>query len=315
MWLKSGGYVRRNCLTLIDKVIMMLSMTGYGKSEVTSGNKKYTVEIRSLNGKSSDISVKSQFLPKDKELEYRQYLTRRLVRGNIDVFLTSEAVTGSEAHRIDGEVFKDYFRQMSDIVSSLELDCREDYMVSVLVSSVLRMPDVVSADKDEMTQEETAALDKAMEEAVDALIAFRTREGAVLRTDLLARVGNIERILSEAEVFEAERVPLIRQRILSRMEELSLTPDHDRLEQEMIFYLEKLDVNEEKVRLRQHCRYFRDTMDVEECPGKKLGFIAQEMGREINTLGSKSNHAGMQACVVRMKDELEKIKEQVLNIL
>ena len=285
------------------KVNMMLSMTGYGKSEVTSGNKKYTVEIRSLNGKSSDISVKSQFLPKDIELEYRQYLTRRLVRGNIDVYLTSETVSGSDARRIDGDVFRDYFRQMSEIVSSLELDCREDYMASVLVSSVLRMP------------EETMALGKALEEAVDALIAFRAREGAVLRADLQTRVDNIERILSEAEVFETERVPLIRQRILSRMEELSLSPDRDRLEQEMIFYLEKLDVNEEKVRLRQHCRYFRDTMDVEECPGKKLGFIAQEMGREINTLGSKSNHAGMQKCVVRMKDELEKIKEQVLNVL
>ena len=136
------------------KVNMMLSMTGYGKSEVTSGNKKYTVEIRSLNGKSSDISVKSQFLPKDIELEYRQYLTRRLVRGNIDVYLTSETVSGSDARRIDGDVFRDYFRQMSEIVSSLELDCREDFMSSVLVSSVLRMPDVVSADKDEMTEEE-----------------------------------------------------------------------------------------------------------------------------------------------------------------
>ena len=297
------------------KVNMMLSMTGYGKSEVTSGNKKYTVEIRSLNGKSSDISVKSQFLPKDIELEYRQYLTRRLVRGNIDVFLTSEAASGSEARRIDREVFRDYFRQMSEIVSSLELDCREDYMASVLVSSVLRMPDVVSADKDEMTEEDLSALDKALEEAVNALVSFRTREGAVLQADLQTRVDNIERILSEAEAFETERVPLIRQRILSRMEELSLSPDRDRLEQEMIFYLEKLDVNEEKVRLRQHCRYFRDTMDTEEYPGKKLGFIAQEMGREINTLGSKSNHAGMQKCVVRMKDELEKIKEQVLNVL
>ena len=286
----------------------MLSMTGYGKSEVTSGNKKYTVEIRSLNGKSSDISLKSSFLPKDKELEYRQYLTRRLVRGNIDVFLTSEAVSGSEARRINREVFRDYFSQMADIVSSLELDSKEDCMSSVLVSSVLRMPDVVSADKEEMTDEDISALDRALEEAVDALVAFRTREGDVLRTDLLTRVDNIERILAEAEVFETERVP-------SRMEELSLSPDRDRLEQEMIFYLEKLDVNEEKVRLRQHCRYFRDTMDVEECPGKKLGFIAQEMGREINTLGSKSNHAGMQKCVVRMKDELEKIKEQVLNVL
>lgn len=294
---------------------MVLSMTGYGKSEVTSGNKKYTVEVRSLNGKNSDISLKSSILPKDKDLEFRQYLTRRLVRGNIDVFLTSETVSGSEARRIDPDLFRDYFRQLSDIAESLNLDPTHDVMASILVSSVLRMPDVVAVDKDELTEEDVEAITGALHEAVDALIAFRTREGAVLKADLLTRVDNIEAILAEAEVFEAERVPAVRQRIVSRMEELSLAPDHDRLEQEMIFYLEKLDVNEEKVRLRQHCRYFRDTMEGEECPGKKLGFIAQEMGREINTLGSKSNHAGMQKCVVRMKDELEKIKEQVLNIL
>lgn len=294
---------------------MVLSMTGYGKSEVTSGNRKYTVEVRSLNGKNSDISLKSSILPKDKDLEFRQYLTRRLVRGNIDVFLTSETVSGSEARSIDQDLFRNYFRQLSDIAGSLNLDPYENFMASVLVSSVLRLPDVVTADKEELTDEDVNAITGALHEAVDALIAFRTREGAVLRTDLMTRVDNIEAILAEAEAFESERVPAVRQRILSRMEELSLTPDHDRLEQEMIFYLEKLDINEEKVRLRQHCRYFRDTMETEECPGKKLGFIAQEMGREINTLGSKSNHAGMQKCVVRMKDELEKIKEQVLNIL
>ena len=294
---------------------MVLSMTGYGKSEVISGNKKYTVEVRSLNGKNSDISLKSSILPKDKDLEFRQYLTKRLVRGNIDVFLTSETVSGSEARSIDQDLFRNYFRQLSNIAGSLNLDPYENFMASVLVSSVLRLPDVVTADKEELTDKDVNAITGALHEAVDALIAFRTREGAVLRTDLMTRVDNIEAILAEAEAFESERVPAVRQRILSRMEELSLTPDHDRLEQEMIFYLEKLDINEEKVRLRQHCRYFRDTMETEECPGKKLGFIAQEMGREINTLGSKSNHAGMQKCVVRMKDELEKIKEQVLNIL
>ena len=290
-------------------------MTGYGKSEVTSGQRKFIVEVRSLNGKNSDVSIKSSILPRDKDLEFRQYITRRLVRGNIDVFLTSETVSGSEARRIDPDLFRDYFRQMSAVAESLNLDPRQDYMASLLVSSVLRMPDVVAADRDELTEGDVTAVSEAMHEAVDALIAFRTREGAVLKADLLTRVDNIESILAEAEVFESERVPAVRQRIVARMEELSLAPDHDRLEQEMIFYLEKLDVNEEKVRLRQHCRYFRDTMEAEECPGKKLGFIAQEMGREINTLGSKSNHAGMQKCVVRMKDELEKIKEQVLNIL
>ena len=290
-------------------------MTGYGKSEVTSGNRKYTVEVRSLNGKNCDISLKSSILPKDKDLEFRQYVTKRLVRGNIDIFLTVETVSGSEARKIDTGLFQDYYSQISELVRSVRQDPDENFMSSAIVSSVLRFQDVVSADRNELSEEDVEAISQGLHEAVDALIAFRTREGAVLRTDLTTRVDNIEAILAEVETFESERVPSIRQRIISRMEELSLAPDRDRLEQEMIFYLEKLDVNEEKVRLRQHCRYFRDTMEGEECPGRKLGFIAQEMGREINTLGSKSNHAGMQKCVVRMKDELEKIKEQVLNIL
>lgn len=290
-------------------------MTGYGKSEVSSGNRKYTVEVRSLNGKNCDISLKSSILPKDKDLEFRQYVTKRLVRGNIDIFLTVETVSGSEARKIDTGLFQDYYSQISELVRSVRQDPDENFMSSAIVSSVLRFQDVVSADRNELSEDDVEAISKGLHEAVDALIAFRTREGAVLRADLITRVDNIGAILAEAEAFECERVPSVRQRLLSRMEELSLTPDRDRLEQEMIFYLEKLDVNEEKVRLRQHCRYFRDTMEGEVCPGRKLGFIAQEMGREINTLGSKSNHAGMQKCVVRMKDELEKIKEQVLNIL
>lgn len=291
---------------------MVLSMTGYGKSEATSGNKKYTVEVRSLNGKNCDISIKSSMLPKDKDLEFRQYIARKLVRGNIDVFMTSESVSGAEARVIDKELFLNYYRQITSITGGLALEGEQN---AGLVSSILRLPDVVSVEKDELDENDLAAIEKALHEAVDGLIAFRTREGEVLHRDLGAKVENILSILCEAEKYEAERVPLIRQRILSRMEELALSPDRDRLEQEMIFYLEKLDVNEEKVRLRQHCRYFTDTMESEEYPGKKLGFIAQEMGREINTLGSKSNHAGMQKCVVRMKDELEKIKEQVLNVL
>lgn len=282
---------------------------------MTSGNRKYTVEVRSLNGKNCDISLKSSILPKDKDLEFRQYVTKRLVRGNIDIFLTVETVSGSEARKIDTGLFQDYYSQISELVRSVRQDPDENFMSSAIVSSVLRFQDVVSADRNELSEDDVEAISKGLHEAVDALIAFRTREGAVLRADLITRVDNIGAILAEAEAFECERVPSVRQRLLSRMEELSLTPDRDRLEQEMIFYLEKLDVNEEKVRLRQHCRYFRDTMEGEECPGRKLGFIAQEMGREINTLGSKSNHAGMQKCVVRMKDELEKIKEQVLNIL
>lgn len=293
---------------------MVLSMTGYGKSEVTSGNHKYTVEVRSLNGKNSDISLKSSLLPRDKDLEFRQRIAKKLLRGNIDVFLSSECVSGSEARQIDKGLFADYYRQIMSLAESMGMD-RNAGLDTALVPSILRLPDVISVEKDELSEEDVEAIGMALDKALEALVQFRTREGTVLKADLLTRVDNIESILAEAEAFETERVPAVRQRILARMDELSLVPDHDRLEQEMIFYLEKLDVNEEKVRLRQHCRYFRDTMDHEECPGKKLGFIAQEMGREINTLGSKSNHAGMQKCVVRMKDELEKIKEQVLNVL
>lgn len=170
---------------------MVLSMTGYGKSEVTSGNRKYTVEVRSLNGKNCDISLKSSILPKDKDLEFRQYVTKRLVRGNIDIFLTVETVSGSEARKIDTGLFQDYYSQISELVRSVRQDPDENYMSSAIVSSVLRFPDVVSADRNELSEEDVEAISQGLHEAVDALIAFRAREGAVLRADLITRVDNI----------------------------------------------------------------------------------------------------------------------------
>jgi uncharacterized protein (TIGR00255 family) len=184
-----------------------------------------------------------------------------------------------------------------------------------LLPALLKMPDVVESKIPELKEEEWEELFKAICGAADALDTFRLKEGAVLREDVLSKVSGIEECLDEIEQFEQERIETVRQRIISRIEELSLHPDQERLEQELVFYVEKLDINEEKVRLRQHCSYFKGTLDNEEYPGRKLGFIAQEMGREINTIGSKANHAGIQKLVVMMKDELEKIKEQSLNIL
>lgn len=286
-------------------------MTGFGKAEVLSEGKKYVVEIRSLNGKNADISLKQSILPKEMEIPARQYIAKELVRGNIDLFITEETMEAGRAKQIDAAIFQDYFRQISELSAKTGLQPGND-----VFSAILRMPDVISAEsRKEISEETAAAIESAIYEAVRKLQEFRIREGAVLKEDLLRRVENILANLSTLEPFEQERIAGVRERISSRIAELVANPDYDRLEQEMIFYIEKLDVNEEKVRLRQHCRYFLDTMESEDCPGRKLGFIAQEMGREINTLGSKSNHAGMQKHVVMMKDELEKIKEQVLNVL
>ena len=287
-------------------------MTGYGKSEVIFGNKKYIVEIRSLNGKNIDTSLKTQIVPRDKELDLRKYIAEELLRGNVDLFINEEVANISEAKTLNSDVFMQYYKQLENIATTAGISLKDQKDV---LSSVLRLPEVVTSVKEEMSDDCWATIRKAVEVAVEALKQFRAKEGLVLRKDLQTRVENILTILDEAESYEQERVQSIREKMSAKMEELKINPDRDRYEQEMIFYIEKLDVNEEKVRLRQHCKYFTETMDAYVSSGKKLGFIAQEMGREINTLGSKSNHAGMQKCVVRMKDELEKIKEQVLNVL
>lgn len=291
---------------------MIYSMTGYGKSEAVFGNKRYTIEIRSLNGKNMDLSFKTPLIPREKEIEMRRYISDILLRGNVDLFITEEVINVAEAKEINSELFSEYYKKISTLAADNGIDISTQHD---LVSTLLKMPDIIVNVKDEMSEECWDVIKKAISEAADALTQFRKREGEVLRKDLLTRLKTILEALDEAETHEKERIEAVRERITSKIEELNINPDKDRLEQEMIFYIEKLDVNEEKVRLRQHCRYFKETMDSEEFTGKKLGFIAQEMGREINTLGSKSNHAQMQKCVVKMKDELEKIKEQVLNIL
>ncbi len=289
-------------------------MTGYGKAECTLGNDKYLVEIRSVNGKSADISLKTSLIPREHEVEVRQMIAAGLGRGNIDLFITlrkGEEIPAA-AKAVNAALFNEYCAQLRSVASGVGMSVADD----VLFPAVLRMPDVLSQqEKEEMSDEDWKTLHGAICSAVEHLREFRIKEGESLRKDVFSQVEKIESYVSEVEKYEKERIDTVRERILARIAEIGAQPDMDRLEQEMIFYIEKLDINEEKVRLRQHCKYFRETAENEAMPGKKLGFIAQEMGREINTMGSKANHVEIQKWVVRMKDELEKIKEQSLNIL
>ena len=291
---------------------MLKSMTGYGKAQCLLGPDKYLVEIRSVNGKNADITFKTQLIPRDREVEVRKYLTDRLNRGNIDLFITVERAEGSATKQISRPTLLAYYDQLEKAVQGTTLACCEP---DTLLLSIMRLPDVLEAKSTELSDEEWEKLFAAIREAVADLDSFRKKEGISLERDVLGQVDKIESYIPEVERYERERITAIRERIEARLREISAQPDANRLEQEMIFWLEKLDINEEKVRLRQHCRYFRETVAEEPLPGRKLGFIAQEMGREINTLGSKANHAEIQKWVVKMKDELEKIKEQTLNIL
>ncbi len=291
---------------------MIQSMTGYGKAEVILDEKKCTIEIRSLNGKNCDISLKTQFIPRDKELEIRQLIAQKLVRGNIDLYINVEYSEGTINKEINKDVLLGYYHQLLSIKKESDISQCND---SDLLSSLLRLPDVIDTKKDEVTDEKWNLIYKGISKAIDHLIEFREREGATLDKDISSHVENILSSIPEVEQFENERITSIKERLKSKIAELSQVSTDNRLEQEIIFYIEKLDINEEKVRLRNHCHYFNETKELEEYPGKKLGFIAQEMGREINTLGSKANHSEIQKIVVKMKDELEKIKEQSLNIL
>ena len=291
---------------------MIKSMTGYGKGIAELSTGRLTLEIRTLNGKNCDINIKSSLLPKDKELEVRKTLTDALQRGTVDLLLTFEPKAGAAARKIDAAMVEDYFRQIHAIGCKVGIAMpKEQYL-----AAILRFPDVFEGGKQEtIPEEEWPAVQAALQDALTALDAFRVREGAALYADVTSRVAGILALYDEVEAHEAERLDAVRERIRKAAEDLQVKLDKERFEQEMIFYLEKLDINEEKVRLRQHCKYFMDTIDGEPYPGKKLGFIIQEMGREINTTGSKANHAAIQQLVVRMKDELEKIREQSMNIL
>lgn len=297
---------------------MIKSMTGYGKAETVLESGKISVEIRSLNGKNADISIKTTLLPKDKELLVRQIIADELKRGSIDVFINFEANAAECAKKINQDLVLEYFRQIEEISARIEQEYPGKGICNAesILPSILRMPDVLDMKKTDIINDENwPAVETCIREALERVNEFRSREGETLYRDATSKVRSILSYVDQVEQHEQERITAIREKILGRFEELRLEPDQSRLEQEMIFYIEKLDINEEKVRLRQHCRYFMDTIDTDPQPGKKLGFIAQEMGREINTTGSKANNTDIQQIVVRMKDELEKIKEQSMNIL
>ena len=295
-------------------------MTGYGKAEAILPTGKLTIEIKTLNGKNSDANIKTQLLPKDKELLVRQMIAESLVRGTIDFFMTWEPGAGS-AKQVNPELVKEYFNQMKEIRNSLTSYRAANFgdqarMDNMMLTSIMRFPDVLdNSRQDVVTEENWPLVEKAISEALQAVNDYRDKEGEALYKDVTSRVRGIMELEDEVEKLEPERIATVKERLMKILAELEQKVDPSRFEQEMIFYLEKLDINEEKVRLRQHCKYFLDTIDSEPCPGKKLGFIIQEMGREINTTGSKANHAGIQKIVVRMKDELEKIREQSMNIL
>ena len=290
---------------------MQKSMTGFGKAEVKVGNKKFVAEIRSLNSKQLDLSVKMPMAYRAAEFEVRSAVSKAIVRGKVDVIISYESEAVQTGGEINKDIFRAYLHQVVDALSYSGVDAAYD----AIVPSVLRMPNVLSSESEAATDAELTAIVEAVNLAAEQLDAFRVQEGNILIADLLDRVTKIENYRDAVTPFEAARADAVRARIREGIAKLGVEVDENRLEQEMIFYIEKLDITEEKVRLANHCKYFREVAATEPLAGRKLGFIAQEMGREINTTGSKANNHDIQVLVVKMKDELEKIKEQVLNIL
>lgn len=293
---------------------MIQSMTGYGKAEVCRADKKIHIEIKSLNSKSMDLNTRVAALYREKDLEIRRILTNRLLRGKVDFSLWVENQAGNEVLPINGQAVTSYLQQLRTVSQEVQVPLPEEHLWEL----VLRLPGITtSAQPEELSDEEWEATRKGIETAIDQLQAFRRQEGLALYKTFCEKLDNITALLAQIEPFEKGRIETIKNRIQDRLQELKeVTPDKNRFEQELIYYIEKLDINEEKQRLTNHLQYFRQTIEGDDGgQGKKLGFIAQEMGREINTTGSKSNQAEMQNIVVKMKDELEQIKEQVLNVL
>ena len=293
---------------------MIQSMTGYGKAETVFGGKKIHAEIKSLNSKSLDLSTRIAPIYREKEMEIRQLIAKRLERGKVEFNVWVEKDAAQAAPSINADVVAGYVAQLKHISGEQGISLPSpDEMWGIIV----RLPDVtLSSAAEELSEEEWAAVHQMIEQCIERLVDFRKQEGEALYHKFTEKVDNIERLLGEIEPYETARVVKIRTRLEERLAELKgVDYDKNRLEQELIYYIEKLDISEEKQRLTNHLRYFRETMANGHAQGKKLGFIAQEMGREINTTGSKSNQAEMQNIVVKMKDELEQIKEQVLNAL
>ena len=291
---------------------MILSMTGYGKATVTHNEKKIHVEIKTLNSKTLDLSTRIAPLYREREMEMRQLLSKTIERGKVEFSIWIEKETGTDATPINAPLVTHYYLQLKELAAQTGIPEPQDWM-----NLLLKMPEVMTRpDNEQLEEAEWAAAQSAINAALQQLVAFREQEGRALYRKFTEKIENISRLLESIEPYEKMRVEKIKTRILESLKAMPEADyDRNRLEQELIYYIEKLDINEEKQRLSNHLKYFAATMNDGHAQGKKLGFIAQEMGREINTTGSKSNQAEMQNIVVRMKDELEQIKEQVLNVL
>ncbi|MCF6241431.1 MAG: YicC family protein [Bacteroidales bacterium] len=292
---------------------MLQSMTGFGKAIKDFENKKITVEIRTLNSKQADISAKIPALYREKEMELRNLLTQNLKRGKIELNFWIEENESTSSVVLNMPVINDYYHQLQETANFLNRDIKKENILEI----IMRMPEVLKTELKELDENEWTQILKTVDEALIDIKKFRLQEGKVLQEDFDKRVHTIEELLDKIEPFEKERITKVKERIKQHFQDniKDVEIDQNRFEQELIYYLEKFDITEEKVRLKNHCNYFRQTLSEKESQGKKLGFISQEIGREINTLGSKANHSEIQKIVVQMKDELEKIKEQVLNVL
>lgn len=291
---------------------MIRSMTGFGKTEFELGNKKYTLEIKSLNSKQLDINTRIPALYRQKDIEIRRLMSEMLTRGKVDFALYLDNLGSESTTKINVAIIKDYYRQLSEVHQELGLEVNETIM-----HSIMRLPDTVKMTYEELDESEWLVVRENLIKTLDELNRFRDQEGLALKADIVANIANILDLLNQVAPFETQRMENVKTKIRESLDALQLNGnvDKNRFEQELIYYMEKLDINEEKVRLANHCSYFTETMDEDEPSGRKLGFIAQEIGREINTLGSKANESNLQRIVVQMKDNLEKIKEQVLNVL
>lgn len=286
-------------------------MTGYGKSVVELPNRKVTIEIKSLNSKQFDLFTRIPLIYRDKEISLRNHLAKRLERGKVDLIFNIEHISKDVTSKIDHSVVKQYFEELTTLSNELEIEKPTD-----ILATLLRLPDVMKQDIEEIDEEEWGKIESAVDHAADELINFRIQEGKMLQNVMIGNIENIRALLDSVAPYENERIEKIKSRIYDNLSQLNnVEYDNSRFEQEMIFYVEKLDINEEKSRLSNHLDYFIKTLKEDKAQGKKLGFITQEIGREINTLGSKSNHFEMQKIVVQMKDELEQVKEQILNVL
>ena len=288
---------------------MIQSMTGYGKSVLHLSDKKVTIEVKSLNSKNLDLNVRMPSYYREKELAVRKELATKLVRGKVDFSIYIEMTADETSTTVNKGVVSEYMQQLRNVIQTGSSNDVE------LLKMAVKMPDALKTEREELNEDEWAQINTNIQEAIKDIIQYRIDEAASLEDDFKLRIKNIQHYLEEVKSFDDARIEFVKERLKKAIDELKVTTDENRFEQELIYYLEKLDINEEKVRLANHLTYFLQELDTEDSNGKKLGFIVQEIGREVNTIGSKANFAPMQKAVIQMKNELEKIKEQILNVL